>query len=72
LALELGLSLPDLRVDAVRPGGKVAVTDAVEHTHEWMRHEQADLWLGFSREQVDGYFRAGGLVECGYASLGIQ
>jgi ubiquinone/menaquinone biosynthesis C-methylase UbiE len=56
----------------VRPGGKVAVTDAVEHGYEWMRAEQADIWLGFSPEQVEGFFRQAGLVDYGYASLGMQ
>jgi len=50
----------------------VAITDEVEHSYEWMRVEQADLWLGFSPEQVDGFFRQAGLVEYGYASLGMQ
>ncbi len=36
----------------VRPGGTVAVTDCVAHDHEWMRTEQADLWLGFSPETM--------------------
>jgi ubiquinone/menaquinone biosynthesis C-methylase UbiE len=56
----------------VRPGGKVAITDAVEHTHEWMRVEQADIWLGFSPEQIDSFFSLARLVERGYASLGVQ
>jgi len=56
----------------VRSGGKVAVTDEVEHDYEWMRVEQADLWLGFSPEQIDGFFRHAGLVDYGYASLGMQ
>jgi ubiquinone/menaquinone biosynthesis C-methylase UbiE len=54
----------------VRPGGTVAVTDCVEHGHEWMRTEQADLWLGFAPETMTGLFAAAGLVDYGYASLG--
>ncbi|MQA82033.1 MAG: methyltransferase domain-containing protein [Streptosporangiales bacterium] len=56
----------------VRPGGRVAVTDEAEHTYEWMRTEQADLWLGFSADQVAGFFGTARLVEYGYASLGTQ
>jgi len=56
----------------VRPGGMVAITDEVEHGYEWMRTEQADLWLGFAEADVDGYFAASRLVEYGYASLGMQ
>lgn len=54
----------------VRPGGSVAITDCVEHEYEWMRTEQADLWLGFSLDTIAGLFCHAGLVEHGYASLG--
>jgi ubiquinone/menaquinone biosynthesis C-methylase UbiE len=56
----------------VRPGGVVAVTDEVEHDYEWMRTEQADLWLGFSQSQVEGFFGGSRLVAYGYDSLGMQ
>lgn len=54
----------------MRAGGTVAVTDEVEHDHEWMRTEQADLWLGFSPEQVTGFFTAASLVDYGYDHVG--
>lgn len=56
----------------VRPGGMVAITDEVEHDYEWMRTEQADLWLGFAERDVAGFFTDARLVEYGYASLGMQ
>ncbi len=56
----------------VRPGGTIAITDEIEHHYEWMRTEQADLWLGFTPDQVHGYFEQARLVEYGYSSLGMQ
>jgi len=56
----------------VRPGGTIAITDEMEHHYEWMHTEQADLWLGFTPDQVCGYFDKARLVEYGYASLGMQ
>ena len=56
----------------VRPGGMIAVTDEVEHPYEWMRAEQADVWLGFTPAQVEGYFGQSRLAGYGYASLGTQ
>ncbi len=56
----------------VRPGGMVAVTDEVQHHYAWMRTEQADVWLGFTEDQVQGFFEAARLVDYGYASLGMQ
>ena len=54
----------------VRPGGTVAVTDCVAHDHEWMRTEQADLWLGFSPETMAELFTAAGLVDYEHTYLG--
>ncbi len=56
----------------VRPGGTVAITDEVEHPFAWMREEHADVWLGFEKGQVEGYFREAGLDNFGYESLGMQ
>jgi hypothetical protein len=37
-------------------GGWVAITDEIEHPYEWMRTEHADVWLGFSSDQIEGFF----------------
>lgn len=55
-----------------KPGGWLAVTDEVEHPYQWMRTEHADVWLGFSEEQVAGFFGAARLQHHGYAPLGMQ
>jgi ArsR family transcriptional regulator len=55
-----------------KPGGVVAVVDEVEHPYVWMREEQADFWLGFTPEQVEGFFSEAGLTHYGYESLGMQ
>lgn len=56
----------------VRPGGVVAICDEVEHPYEWMRWEQADIWLGFSAEQLEGFFDAAGLQRLSIEALGMQ
>ena len=56
----------------VRPGGTVAITDEVAHPYAWMREEHADVWLGFERDRVAGYFAAAGLEGHGYEALGMQ
>jgi ArsR family transcriptional regulator len=55
-----------------KPGGLVAVVDEVEHPYAWMREEHADVWLGFTPEQVEGFFSEAGLTGYGYESLGMQ
>jgi ubiquinone/menaquinone biosynthesis C-methylase UbiE len=56
----------------VEPGGWVAITDAIEHSYKWMRTEQTDLWLGFTPQQVEGFFGSARLARYGYATLGSQ
>jgi ArsR family transcriptional regulator len=48
---------------AVRPGGVVVVVDFVAHEHEWMRQELGVTWLGFSLDEIEGWFSEAGLVE---------
>ena len=49
-------------VRVLRPGGRLVITDMDAHTHEWMREEMADEWLGFDRAQVRAWLREAGLV----------
>lgn len=46
----------------LRPGGRVVITDLDEHTHTWLRQEHADVWLGFSHQQVYDWMAQAGLV----------
>jgi len=48
---------------ALKPGGALVVTDADAHTHEWLRTEQHDRWLGFARGEVASWFLDAGLDE---------
>jgi len=45
----------------LKPGGVLVITDLDAHTHEFLRTEQHDLWLGFARQDVAAWFRAAGL-----------
>jgi len=56
----------------VRPGGVIAIADEIEHHYEWMRTEQADLWLGFTPRAVRTFFDQARLVEYSYSSLSMQ
>ncbi|MFP8880994.1 MAG: metalloregulator ArsR/SmtB family transcription factor [Myxococcota bacterium] len=47
----------------VRPGGRVIVVDFVSHQNEWMRQELGVTWLGFSADEVAGWFEEIGLVD---------
>lgn len=45
------------------PGGRVAITDLDAHTFEFLRAEHHDRWMGFAREDVEGWLRDAGFVE---------
>jgi len=46
----------------LKPGGRLVITDADSHNHEWLRTEQHDRWLGFDRVDIARWFREAGLV----------
>jgi ArsR family transcriptional regulator len=45
----------------VRPGGRLIVIDYCSHDDELMRDRQADLWLGFEREELCEFANSAGL-----------
>ena len=47
----------------LKPGGHAIVLDLCAHGQEWLRQEQADLWLGFTAEEVDSMFRRAGMAD---------
>ncbi len=44
----------------LKPGGRIAVLDLVRHHFERARELYADLWLGFSEVELQGFLRAAG------------
>lgn len=49
-------------VRVLHPGGRLVITDMDEHTHAWLKDEMADVWQGFNRDQIRGWFQEVGLV----------
>jgi ubiquinone/menaquinone biosynthesis C-methylase UbiE len=47
----------------LKPGGRLVITDADTHTHEWLRTEQHDRWLGFEHADIVRWFGDAGLVD---------
>jgi ubiquinone/menaquinone biosynthesis C-methylase UbiE len=41
---------------ALKPGGRLVITDADSHSHEWLRIEQHDRWMGFDRGDIARWF----------------
>jgi hypothetical protein len=47
----------------VGAGSALVVSDLDAHSHEFLRSEQRDRWLGFQREEIRDWLQAGGLEE---------
>ena len=47
----------------LKPTGALVVLDYAPHEDELLRDQQADLWLGFSHEELRGFARAAGLSD---------
>jgi len=45
----------------VRPGGSVVVVEFSRHNLTWMREELAHRWLGFDRDELEGWLVSAGL-----------
>jgi ubiquinone/menaquinone biosynthesis C-methylase UbiE len=48
---------------ALKPGGRLVITDADTHNYEWLRTEQHDRWLGFERADIARWFNEAGLAD---------
>ncbi|MBI4787830.1 MAG: methyltransferase domain-containing protein [Chloroflexi bacterium] len=53
-----------------RPGGRVVITDALRHPFEWFKTELADVWLGFTHEEIENWFGGAGLSSRRYELIG--
>ncbi len=53
-----------------KPGGHVVITDELTHPFEWFKTELADVWLGFTRDEIEGWFAGAGLSSRRYELIG--
>ncbi|MGE5558547.1 MAG: methyltransferase domain-containing protein [Bacillota bacterium] len=44
----------------LKPGGRIVLTEIEEHDHKWLKQEKSDLWLGFSRDELQEWFKEAG------------
>src|SRR5262245_42613655 len=54
---------------ALRPGGRLLLTDLMPHERSEYRQTLGHQWQGFAEEQVLGWFRTAGLEEGRYRAL---
>jgi ubiquinone/menaquinone biosynthesis C-methylase UbiE len=57
-------------VRALKPGGKLVITDLDEHNFEFLRTEQHDRWMGFKRDDVQRWSIEAGLDRVGTDCVG--
>jgi len=54
-------------VRVLRPDGRLVIADLSRHNQDWTRDVLADVWLGFTEEELGGW-----LVEVGFESVEIK
>ncbi len=57
-------------VRILKPSGKVIITDLDEHNFEFLRTEQHDRWLGFKRDDINGWLTEVKLLNVQVDSIG--
>ena len=56
----------------LKPGGSFLISELSEHDQEWVRQSCGDLWLGFSREDLDNWAQDSGLRSAESQYLGLR
>ena len=56
---------------AVKAGGKVVISDLVKHDYDWTREVMADVWLGFTEQQIRDWLAEAGLEGVTYSSTAV-
>jgi SAM-dependent methyltransferase len=56
----------------LKPDGRILIIDMMPHQREEYRQQMGHLWLGFSREELDGWTRAAGFRRPRYRPLPVD
>jgi SAM-dependent methyltransferase len=57
---------------ALKPDGRILIIDMMPHQREEYRQQMGHLWLGFSREELEGWTRAAGFRRPRYRPLPVD
>jgi ubiquinone/menaquinone biosynthesis C-methylase UbiE len=57
---------------ALKPDGRILIVDMMPHQREEYRQRMGHLWLGFSREELEGWTRGAGFRRPRYRQLPVD
>ncbi len=67
LAMPVGVFHEFSRI--LKPGGKLLIVDFIKHEDEQLRNDMADLWLGFTEEEIMSWLEKSGFTDVTFESM---
>jgi DNA binding domain, excisionase family len=56
----------------LKPNGRIIITDVSQHTHQWVKQEKFDVWLGFEKDEIKTWFAEAGFTGIDVGDLGCN
>lgn len=53
----------------LKTGGRIVITDVDAHSHQWLKVEKSDIWLGFDRIQMENWLKTVGFNQVEISDL---
>lgn len=56
----------------LKDNGQVVISDVMKHQGEWAKEEMHDVWLGFSKNQIEQWLANNGFIEIEFVETNYQ
>lgn len=56
----------------LKDNGQIVISDVMKHQGEWAKEEMHDVWLGFSKNQIEQWLTYNGFIEIDFIETNYQ